>query len=96
MAPAFEQPAGLHVHFSHLLTTICGDMTGDEARAIRRGIGLSAHQVGLEMGVDESSVYRWEHRGSHAVPRMYMRALRDLVRERSLRLPDGKANDGNN
>lgn len=56
-------------------------MTGDEARAIRVGLGLSARQVAEECGTTESSIYRWEWRRDQAVPRMYERALRDLVRE---------------
>lgn len=63
------------------LITIAGDMTGDEARAIRIGLGLSARQVAEECGTTESSIYRWEWRRDQSVPRMYERALRDLVRE---------------
>jgi DNA-binding transcriptional regulator YiaG len=58
-------------------------MTGREARAIREGMRLSRRKVALELGTNESSVYRWEMRGDREVPRMYARALRDLLRERS-------------
>ena len=56
-------------------------MTGDEARALRQGIGFSARQVAEELGTTESTVYRFEWRRDGEVPRMYARALRDLVRE---------------
>jgi len=55
-------------------------MTGYEARALRRGIGLSARDVAEQLGTNESTVYRWEWRKDRSVPRMYAGALRDLVR----------------
>jgi DNA-directed RNA polymerase specialized sigma24 family protein len=48
---------------------------------MRRGLKLSAREVAEECGITESSVYRWEWRGEQAVPRLYERALRDLVRD---------------
>jgi len=66
-------------------------MTGDEARAVRRGLKLSARKVGEEVGTTESTIYRWEQRHEKPVPRMYERALRDLVREISER---GRDNGG--
>lgn len=73
------------------MLTIPGVMTGDEARTVRRGLKLSARRVGEEVGTTESSIYRWEQRHGSAVPRMYERALRDLVREISER---GRDNGG--
>lgn len=73
------------------MLTILGVMTGDEARAVRRGLKLSARRVGEEVGSTESSIYRWEQRRGGAVPKMYERALRDLVRELSER---GRDNGG--
>jgi DNA-binding transcriptional regulator YiaG len=64
---------------------MAGDMTGDEARALRRGLGLSARALAIEVGTNESSVYRWEWRREREVPRMFARAVRDLVRERAAR-----------
>jgi predicted transcriptional regulator len=51
-------------------------MTGDEARALRRQLGLSARQVAHFMGTNESSIYRWEWRHLEPVPPMYALALR--------------------
>ncbi len=56
-------------------------MNGDEARAVRRGMGMSARELGELVGVDESSIYRWEKRGAGRVPRMYALALRALLYE---------------
>ena len=63
------------------LITIAGDMTGDEARTLRLGLGMSARAVGEELGTTESSVYRFEWRHDKPVPRMYERALLHLVAE---------------
>jgi DNA-binding transcriptional regulator YiaG len=82
---------GIYTRFLRSLTTIRGDMTGHEARAIRVGMGLSRRVLAEELGINESSIYRWEHRGDREVPRMYMRALRDLVRERSAHSDDPPA-----
>jgi DNA-binding transcriptional regulator YiaG len=82
---------GIYTRFLRSLTTIPGDMTGNEARAIRDGMRLSRRALAQELGTNESSIYRWERRGDHEVPRMYMRALRDLLRERSLRAGDPPA-----
>jgi DNA-binding transcriptional regulator YiaG len=54
-------------------------MTGDEARAIRRHLGLSAPQVAEYVGSNESSVYRWEWRKLEYVPRYYALALRYML-----------------
>jgi DNA-binding transcriptional regulator YiaG len=55
---------------------------GHQARAIRAGMRLSRRALAQELDINESSIYRWERRGDHEVPRMYMRALRDVLRER--------------
>ena len=62
-----------------------GDMTGSEARAIRRGLRLSARALAQEIGTNESSIYRWERREHHEVPRMYAYALLYLVTLRRAR-----------
>jgi DNA-binding transcriptional regulator YiaG len=54
-------------------------MTGDEARAVRRHLGLSARQVARFVGTNESSIYRWEWRGAELVPPMYAIALRYML-----------------
>jgi DNA-binding transcriptional regulator YiaG len=73
---------GIYSRFLRSLTTIPGDMTGHEARAIREGMRLSRRALAQELGTNESSIYRWEKRGDREVPRMFMRALRDVLRER--------------
>ena len=90
-------PGGRAAHylsgFLGALTTMDGDMTGDEARALRRGMRLSARLLALEVGTNESSVYRWERRGSHEVPRMYAYALLYVVQLRSRRRGNGENGD---
>jgi len=54
-------------------------MTGNEARAIRRSLGLSAREIGLVLGTNESSIYRWEWRERQYVPRYYAAALHHLL-----------------
>lgn len=54
-------------------------MTGNEARAIRRHLGLSAPQVARFVGTNESSIYRWEWRKDQFVPPMYALALRYML-----------------
>jgi len=54
-------------------------MTGDEARTLRQGLGLSARRLAEAVGSNESSVYRWEWRREKPVPRMYELALQHLV-----------------
>jgi DNA-binding transcriptional regulator YiaG len=58
-------------------------MIGHEARAIREGMRLSRRALAQQVGTNESSIYRWERRGDREVPRMYTRALRDVLCERS-------------
>ena len=65
--------------------------TGHEARTLREGMRLSRRVLAQELGINESSIYRWEHRGDREVPRMFMRALRDVLRERSARSSDPPA-----
>jgi DNA-binding transcriptional regulator YiaG len=88
---AGRQIEGIYSRFLRSLTTIPGDMTGREARAIREGMRLSRRVLAQELGTNESSIYRWERRGDREVPRMYMRALRDVLRERSARSDDPPA-----
>jgi DNA-binding XRE family transcriptional regulator len=52
-------------------------------RGIREGAGLTRSEVAKELGVDESTVWRWE--GGHRLPRgviatRYARLLRSLDR----------------
>jgi len=54
-------------------------MTGAEARAIRQSLRLSARALAQEIGTNESSIYRWERRDYHEVPRMYAYALLYLL-----------------
>jgi DNA-binding transcriptional regulator YiaG len=54
-------------------------MTGNEARAIRRHLGLSASQLAQFMGTNSSSIYRWEWRKTEFVPPMYALALRYML-----------------
>jgi hypothetical protein len=54
-------------------------MTGDEARAIRRHLHLSARQVADFLGLNESSIYRWEWRHDDVVPPYYAIALRYML-----------------
>jgi transcriptional regulator with XRE-family HTH domain len=61
---------------------------GHQARAVRAGMRLSRRALAQELGTNESSIYRWERRGDREVPRMYMRALRDVLRELSARSSD--------
>ena len=57
-------------------------MTGAEARAIRRSLKLSARRLGELLGTTETSIYRWELRGTQLdVPLMYELALRQVFRE---------------
>jgi DNA-binding transcriptional regulator YiaG len=93
MAP--RRIEGIYSRFLRSLTTIPGDMTGHEARAIREGMRLSRRALAHELGTNESSIYRWERRGDREVPRMYMRALRDVLRERSARSSDPPARPAN-
>ena len=65
-------------------------MTGDEARALRRGLRLSARELALELGVSTKAVYRWEKRGQHSVPRMYAFALLYVVNQRAQRSRDSE------
>lgn len=58
-------------------------MTGDEARAIRRGLRMSARQLAEAVGTTESTIYRWELRRARFVPVMFERALRYVVIEHS-------------
>lgn len=81
--PAGRHIGGVYTQFLRSLATIRGDMTGNEARALRRGLGLSARALAVEVGTNESSIYRWEWRREREVPRMFARALRDLVHERA-------------
>jgi transcriptional regulator with XRE-family HTH domain len=62
--------------------------TGHEARTLREGMRLSRRALAQELGINESSINRWERRGDRDVPRTYMRALRDVLRERSARSSD--------
>jgi DNA-binding transcriptional regulator YiaG len=79
---ASAQPAHILSRFVASLHTLAEDMTGNEARAIREGMGLSRPKLALHVGVDPSTIRRWEERGSHQVPRMYALALRWLLHER--------------
>lgn len=54
-------------------------MTGNEARAIRRHLGLSARQVAEFLDLNESSVYRFEWRRAEFVPAWYAVALRYML-----------------
>jgi len=71
-------------------------MTGDEARALRRTMRMSARALAEKIGTNESSIYRWEWRRDHAVPRMYEHALRHVFWEyrRDQRQDDGDDDDG--
>src|SRR5262245_47405855 len=66
---------------SRLLATLAEDMTGDEARALRMGLGMSAREVAEAVGTTESTVYRFEWRHDHSVPRMYALALKQVLQE---------------
>jgi DNA-binding transcriptional regulator YiaG len=54
-------------------------MSGNEARAVRRALKLSARQIAQFVGTNESSIYRWEWRRAEAVPPMYALALRYML-----------------
>lgn len=54
-------------------------MTGNEARAIRRSLRLSAREMGLVLGTNESSIYRWEWRKREYIPRHYAVALHHFL-----------------
>lgn len=56
-------------------------MTGDEAKALRQGLGMSAREVSEELGTTESSIYRWERRRARHVPKLYEKALLWLVND---------------
>jgi DNA-binding transcriptional regulator YiaG len=78
---------------------MAGDMTGNEARALRLGMSLSARALALLVGTNESSIYRWEWRKQREVPRMYALALRMLVNDhasadRDADEPPPKVNNG--
>ena len=62
-----------------------GTMSGDAARTLRQGLGMSARALAQELGTNESSVYRWEWRRERPVPKMYEYALLYLVRLRRRR-----------
>lgn len=58
---------------------IRGTMTGNEARNARRGLKMSARELGEAVGVTESSIYRWEMRRERAVPLLFEHALLHVV-----------------
>jgi len=35
-------------------------MTGQELRALRRGLGLTQERLGVELGVPQNTIARWE------------------------------------
>jgi len=57
-------------------------MSGAEARAIRTHLGKSAREMAEIMGLNPSSIYRWEWRTLDAVPRYYAVALRGVLAAR--------------
>lgn len=54
-------------------------MTAAELRAHRRALGLSQLQLARALGVDHSTVFRWEQ-GTRAVPPLLALALEALAR----------------
>jgi transcriptional regulator with XRE-family HTH domain len=68
-------------------------MTGDEARALRQGLRLSARELALELGVSAKAIYRWEKREQREVPRMYSYALRYVVNQRAQHKRDDDDDD---
>jgi len=72
---------------STVLSKARWSMTGDEARAIRRGLKWSASALAAKVGATESSIYRWEQRGDQGtVPLMFEKALLQVLREENDRL----------
>lgn len=81
--PGGRRIGGVYTQLFRSLATIQGDMTGNEARALRLGLGLSARALAVEIGTNESSIYRWEWRRDREVPRMFAYALQYLVQKRA-------------
>jgi transcriptional regulator with XRE-family HTH domain len=56
------------------------DMTGDEIKALRRALDLTARKLGEALGVDQATVLAWE-REELFPTKQYVEAMRALVDE---------------
>ena len=53
-------------------------MTGDEIRALRRALDLTARKLGQALGIDQATVLAWE-RGELFPTKRHVTAMRTLV-----------------
>lgn len=62
-------------------------MTGADVKALRGAMGLTAYALGDVLGVDISTIYRWESARKAKVP---MQALAERMLTRLNKLPEGE------
>lgn len=56
-------------------------MTGNDIRAFRERWGLTQVALAARLGVNHSTVWRWEQRGDEAVPARIALALQGIAAE---------------